>query len=781
VNNDSLAPLGERAKGRVSAIWLLPFIALLIGGWLIFKAVSEAPIEITIAFDRGEGIEAGKTEVHYEGIKVGVVTSVIIQADKTGIIARLDMDRGAADALRENTQFWLVKPEVSLSGISGIGTVLSGNYITARVGDGAFTDSFVALSSPPPKSESDPGLHLSLKAKDLGSITVGSPIIYKKFTIGDVQAYRLSEDGNAVSIDVFIKPEYVHLVRSTSRFWNASGISIKGGLTSFDVRTESIAALIKGGIGLTPVLESEAGPLAANGEEFELYEDYSEAQAGTLLNVVFPFTPGIESDVTKVVYRGMVIGQVEDVRIADDLSTMLVTLALPPMAVQYLNAKTRIWVDQPNVSLSNLSAISGLLSGTRIELDFDGRAPDDSREFLALTQPPIPNKNAPGLHVTLTVDTLKSATRGMALLYRNIRVGSVLDYHLSKDEKFVELDVHIQPEYSHLVNNSSRFWDASGVEVSGGLSGIKVRAASLTSILLGGISFYSPNPRAASVNNGQSFRLYQDFESAHSVGVPITINFDEGDGLKVGTAIKYEGIEIGKVTSVSLNRTLDGVVVKASLMGAAGDVAREHTRFWMVKPELGLAKTANLETLITGQYITFDFGDATIKGDDAKTSTAKQYLFTALSQPPAINKAPAGLNITLTAPKLASIHKGTKVSYRGVAVGKVMGFQLADMADHVEIFVNIEEEYQALVRDNSRFWNASGLDVGFKLFGGANIKTDSVESLLVGGISFATPGGDELGSVVEQGAAFSLSDSRDERWTSWGAQIHLNRAAETHE
>lgn len=763
MNNDTLADVEEQPKGRLSAIWILPVVAALIGGWLIYTAIIEAPIPIEVEFDSGEGIEVGNTVVRYEGIAIGKVSAVRVQPDMVGIIATIDIDRRAESGLKKDTLFWIVKPEVTLSGVTGLGTVLTGNYIAVRMGDGEPGRYFKGLSTAPPKSIHEPGLHVVLHADDLGSLNVGSPIIYKKITIGDVQSFELDKGGMGVTIKIFIKPEYAYLVKPSSRFWNASGITIKGGLTGVDIRTDSLTSVLIGGIGVSTAEDQLNNPQANNGDEFQLYRGYVEAESGIRLTVEFPVVAGIEPDVTKVVYRGIPVGQVETVNINQGLNRLTATLTILPRAEDYLNQNTRIWIREPGISLSDLSTIGSVLSGVEIEIEFDGKDADQTREFVALTKAPILKKNAPGLHVTITMDTLKSVSRGMSILYRSIPVGSIIDYHLSKDEQLIELDAHIEPEYAHLVNSSTHFWDSSGIQISGGLEGVEIRTSSLASILFGGISFYTPDTQAATVRANYRFSLYSDYASAHTVGIPITLYFSEGDGLKEGTLIKYEGIDVGNVTSVNLNDSLDGVVVQALLKESAAAVAKRDTQFWLVKPELGLARTANLGTLLTGEYITFKLGEG-----------KPHFKFTALNAPPVVNKKKQGLNIILTSKQLSSVSEGVTVSYRGVVVGKVSGFSLANTADHVRIFVNIEEQYAPLVRENSQFWNASGLDIGFKLFGGAKIKTESVESILAGGISFATPNESDMGDRVGQGAQFSLNDERDDSWLAWEPKIQLS-------
>ncbi len=763
MNANNLATVEESPKRGISAIWILPIVAAMIGGWLIYKAIIEAPIQITVYFESGEGIEVGKTQVRYEGMVVGKVTSVKVRPEMVGVATVIEMDRRTEPALLSNTEFWVVKPEVSLSGITGLSTVFSGNYITLRIGGGKPARSFNALPKTPPKSMNEPGLHFTLKSQDLGSVAEGSPIMYKKLTIGDVESYQLDKDGMGVSISAFIEPEYAHLVRKNSRFYNASGVQVQGGLTGFDIRTESLAAIIKGGIVLTSLDRTSTEELAVNGDKFRLFDDYLAAEAGVIVNVRFPISDTIKKDITRVVYKGITIGQVEAVDVTDDLKWMNVEIHMTPRISEYLNKNTRFWQDNRELNLKNLGAVKQLLTGVSINIDLDGGPPEDVTEFIALNSEPILNRNASGLHIKAKVDSLKSIVRGTEILYRNVPVGSVIDYRFAEDSQSIYVDLHIEPEYQHLVNSSTRFWDASGIEIKGGLDGLTIRTASLNSILSGGLAFYTPTPDAPAVKDGQLFRLYDDYESAHVIGIPITLNFEDGEGIKRDTLIKYEGIEVGRVRSVVLNDTLDGVVVRAILDERAAKVASASTRFWIVKPEIGLAKTANLGTLLTGQYITFRLG----------AEAEEQFIFTGGMTPPLSKKESSGLNIIVKSPALGSAKEGTLVSYRGIQVGSVTGFRLADSADHVRLYINIDKKYAPLVRENTRFWNASGLDIGFKLFGGARIKTESLETIIAGGIAFATPENEQMGAAAQERDEFLLYADRDDQWLEWKPTIEL--------
>ena len=263
-----------RPASNWSAIWVLPLIALLIGAWLAWQAYSQAGIKVQVFFETGEGIQVGKTEVIYKGMSIGKVVDMRLDdtGERRGVHATLEMNQDFRDNLRRNTRFWLVKPSVTLAGITGLETLVSGNYIAVSPGDGEAADSFTALSEPPPISASQPGLHITLKADRLGSLNRDSPVFYRQIQVGRVKSYALAEDKTTVEVHLFIEPAYASLVRKHTRFWNASGISVDASLSGLKVRSESLASLVSGGIAFATPPGTPLAPKAQEGKHFLLLE-----------------------------------------------------------------------------------------------------------------------------------------------------------------------------------------------------------------------------------------------------------------------------------------------------------------------------------------------------------------------------------------------------------------------------------------------------------------------------------------------------------------------------
>jgi len=756
----------KRKKG-ISFIWILPIIAALIGAWLVYKGIVDAPIEVVINFESAAGISVDKTKVLYKGIEMGMVSAVALSPDQETVDVTVEFDHEDKRLLVDSTQFWLVKPRLSLQGVSGLGTVLGGDYIAMSLGapGGKHTKKFKALPEPPVVEEDAPGLHLVLISKDFATFEMGSPVYYEGIEVGDVANWKLSEDNQQTEIKVYIYPEYSDFVHEYTHFFNATGIKIEGGLTGFTVRTESLTSILLGGITFTTPRNVPKGKPAQNGDRFELFKDFKEAETVVPITIRFSSAEGLKEGHTKVLFEGLQAGYLKHIHFQPDLSSVIAEVMMDPRAEPHLLSDTEFWLSETKLSLTGVSGLEDLIGGKHIQVVVRGKG-KPQREFVALEEPPVLSAREPGLHIKLIADDLGSVDRETPVYYKKIEVGVVEGYELNKKTGKIEARVFIKKEFQHFVMKTSRFWNASGIEISGGLSGLKIRTESLESILSSGIAFYNPEdePNAQKAQKGNTFTLYEDFESAHVTGVPITITFDSADGLGEGTKIKYHGITVGEVDSISFSSSLEEVILSAHLDRNAATLAREGTQFWVVKPEFGLAVISNLGTLITGDYI------AIRPTEEGGNPT---YEFVGLRKPPVKDPAQWGLTIVLINDQRGSIGMGNKVFYRDIVVGEVTSFELAPSGDHVRIYLNIQQRYAPLVRENSVFWNASGVDVNFGLFSGLKIKTESFEALLAGGIAFATPDNAEMGEQAKQHAVFQLKPKVQDEWLEWKPRIDL--------
>src|SRR6266850_7704 len=259
---------------RISVVWIIPILAAVVAiGIAIQRVMSEGPT-ITIVFKVAEGLEAGKTFVKYKDVNIGQVTAVKLSPDDSKVEVTAKIDKSAADLMVEDAKFWVVQPRVTLSGVSGLGTLLSGNYIGFELGKSDKQQRrFTGLEVPPVITGGQPGRQFVLRAENLGSLGIGSPIYYRRLQAGQVIAYGLAADGKRIEITIFVNAPYDKYVNTGTRFWNASGVDASIGAGGVEVRTQSLIALIAGGLAFdTPPFVATAEPAAAN-TAFTLYTD----------------------------------------------------------------------------------------------------------------------------------------------------------------------------------------------------------------------------------------------------------------------------------------------------------------------------------------------------------------------------------------------------------------------------------------------------------------------------------------------------------------------------
>jgi paraquat-inducible protein B len=244
-------------------------------------------------------------------------------------------------------------------------------------------------------------------------------------------------------------------------------------------------------------------------------------------------------------------------------------------------------------------------------------------------------------------------------------------------------------------------------------------------------------------------------------GSTLVIRLKNADGLKSGqTTLQYRGVVIGEVGAIVVSSDQQYAVVRVKLKRFASSVARKGSAFWVVRPQFTMGAITGLGTIITGPHIEVLPGN----GEPAKD-------FVGAEESP-VTHEPNGLRVALTAARAESLRAGVPIYYRGIEVGSVLQTQLSTNASSVVIDVTIKHRYAKLVRTGSKFWNVTGLDVKFGIFRGAEINVESLKSLVVGGIAFATPD-EPSGAPAESGAVFQLNDQSREEWLKWAPQIEI--------
>jgi paraquat-inducible protein B len=265
---------------RLSLVWIVPVLALVVGALMIVRTLMQAGPEITITFANADGLEPGRTELRFKEVVVGQVSKVVLSPDRQRVIVTARLDKSAESLTVEDTQFWVVRPRVGTAGVSGLSTLFSGAYIGVDAGASAESRRrFTGLEAPPFVQRGEPGRSFVLAASDLGSLEVGSPVYYKRIRVGRVVGYTLDAAGDALVVRVFIEAPHERLVRQQSRFWNASGVDVALNANGLAVNTESLASLVSGGLAFATPIEFADGAPAPDGHRFVLFRDRQAALA----------------------------------------------------------------------------------------------------------------------------------------------------------------------------------------------------------------------------------------------------------------------------------------------------------------------------------------------------------------------------------------------------------------------------------------------------------------------------------------------------------------------
>jgi len=267
--DDDLPKAVARKKRGISIVWFTPIIALILAGTLFYRSEKAKGPEVAVTFQDARGLTAGKTRVEYHGIPAGIVESIIVAPDLKSVVVHIRLSPQAEIAAREGAQYWVARPQASLGHVSNLGTIFSGVYIEVMPGTGKPLYKFVGLASEPVDYARTPGLDIVLEADKVGSIKEGAPVYYREVRVGTVGPHALSSDARKIHIMVHIDSKYAPLVRKNTEFWDASGMSVSIGLTGVHVSTESLAAMLGGGIAFATPNKPGAG--VSDGAQFPLH------------------------------------------------------------------------------------------------------------------------------------------------------------------------------------------------------------------------------------------------------------------------------------------------------------------------------------------------------------------------------------------------------------------------------------------------------------------------------------------------------------------------------
>ncbi|MCE9678869.1 MlaD family protein [Shewanella sp. AS1] len=721
-------------KKLFSPIWLLPMVALALGAWLGIKSIRESGVEVRIHFPNATGIDVGKTLVRYQGLTVGKVVDISIDDQLQGVNVDLMMDYRSTPFLREGTKFWLVTPKASITGVEGLDALFSGNYIAIQPGEGRYRDQFDAEDQAPPVMPGSDGLMIELTSPSLRSLDVGSQVYYRQIPVGQIVSYRLIND-NSILFNVYIKKQYAHLVKQDSSFWNVSGLTLDASLSGLKLKTESLAAILAGGVTFSSQTSSE--PASAN-QTFTLYENEESATGGATFSLLADNADSINTGAS-IMFRGIEIGQITQTHLQDD--GVRFDASLDAKYADLLSGTAQFWVEGSDISLSGIKHASRLITGSVI--NFMPGVGQAKSQYTLLDTPPAQAKSP--VELTLIASDNPGIKAGAEVRYKQLPIGKVIDVSFKSDFSAIEYEVEIAAEYQPLLTRSSYFLPESALAIDASLDGVSVKTRDLTTLTQGAISLVQGSSRAQ-LKAGTPLSLFTSAQQAEQLIAQrsmqrITLSSPDGADLSTHSPVYYKKMQIGKVLDIAWQSKEDKFAVTLGIEKPFASLLKPGSVFWRnsaVAVDASLSgirvDVAPLEGAIKGSvslgYVEDEQGDQT-------------HLYG--SQALALTKAKP---IQLTFPATAKLSANAPIRYLGHQVGNIESVRLDDNLSTVSVEAYLYGNYAKLfTRADSRYFL---VDAEISLSG-----ISAAETLLTGPYVAVLPGISEQNSMafIGQGKA----------------------------
>ena len=311
-----------RRSRRIPVIWSIPILAIAIGGWLAWDTFSKQGPTITVTFNTAEGLQAGQSQLKYRDITLGTVKSLDLSEDRSHVLVTIATTHNATPLLNDQTIFWVVKPRLFAGNVTGLDTLLSGSYVGMLPGTSKKPQrAFVGHEDPPVLQSSVAGHTFTVQAKRLGSISLGSPVFFRDLDVGEVLGWDIAHMAESVTIRVFVRTPYDSYVNEETRFWNASGFSLKLSGTGVELQLESLRALLLGGIAFNTPTDTAAAATADPVFPLFANQDAADAASYSRKIPVVSYFPGSVRGLaagSEVTMHGLVVGHVTSVQLSYD-------------------------------------------------------------------------------------------------------------------------------------------------------------------------------------------------------------------------------------------------------------------------------------------------------------------------------------------------------------------------------------------------------------------------------------------------------------------------------
>jgi len=690
----------------ISTVWFLPFIAALLGAWILFQHITHANVEIKIHFNNAGSIIVDKTKVRYKGVIVGSVKK--IELDNTsGVNIIAEIESHATFMLRKKTKFWLVSPKASLTSISGLDTLFSGSYINLQPGGGEERSSFTAISEQP-ISIPDNALLINLKSSTAGSISVGTPLFFKKVKVGEVAQVRLDKSGNHVNIKAFIAKKYRHLIKKDSKFWNISGLNANISRTGIDLKLDSLTSLIAGGITFSSPQDSSA---ITSRSDFELFESLAKSDTGIAIELTLNNISNLPKG-AGILFKGLGIGRITDIQYSAEKQHFIAKALINRQFSDMLTVGAQFVLEKTSLSFSKITNIANIISGDYIAFHPATKTAKKSKQITHFVIQEMAIAHSSDLQLHLLTEDATGLNPGDPITYKGMKIGQISKLNFSDSGRYIEALININAPYRYLINNNSQFYLLNGINFKASLTGVKMQASPLENIISGGIALYNAQAVRKSTNANtvtikQPRRLYPSKEMAklgkNTFAKPLKVYLlsKELPAVSEGSPVYYHKLPIGEVSAFTIDDS--GLMrTQLTIKGQYKHLISKDSIFWNISGfniDAGLSGVkiqADSLLAIANGGIAVDLGARNISN---KYKNGLYKLFASYQQ---ATRPPQKISIEFE--QANDLQIGSKLKLKGLVIGEITALNLAKN-NKVQAIAELQAQFaKQVARKGSRFW-----------------------------------------------------------------------------
>ena len=685
-------------KKAVSFIWILPLIILAILGWIAYESYMKKGTNISVIFKSAEGLKENVTPLEYKGLQLGKVTKISMHEDLKSVKVNILVDNEVAKYVAsEGSSFWIKKPTVSLTKISGLNTLISGYKIELsptfktqeEYDKGNSKYFFNGLDTQPNDEFDDEGYYISLIANDKDNVEVGTPIFYNKFQIGEIIAKEFIFE--KVYFTAYIYDKFNYLVNKSSQFVINEALKVSYGASGLNIEVGSLYSALVGGVTIiTPNKEAEK---ISKDEAYILYGKKDDLKNKEFFNINFIDANGIEESMP-IIFKGIEIGKITEVKLNKDI---LNTKAFIYQEYKYLlTDKTKFFVEEPTFSIDGVKNLGNIIKGNYVSLEYKKGTYKDN--FTAINKKDINSSNN-NIRIELLSENLNSITNKSKIYYKNIEIGRVENYALTPDLKNVKISISIDEKYKDLVNDNSLFYDMSSKLFEMKSLNLNINYSGIEPLLNGAIGLVSE--KADDKLTKKEFKLYKSFKDVEKLnrfsnsGIVISADFYNDFEIKPDMAIMYKNQEIGFVKDIKF----DDKKSKVSLF-----IYSPFKKYITDKSRFYKKAAVSLNASLSGVVFEVDNFSSLIDGSielntDSNISFEKPQIFATEDQ-----MKNSTNSITIVFDDVEGLQVNfSQLTYKGVNVGKVTNVRLNEK-QQVEVKALIYSDFASFAKEGTVYY-----------------------------------------------------------------------------